>query len=184
MIKMDTPDAAFTYVGGKSKRVRPDRLRLFEALLGTSFKTSGQALAGAASDIGYSAVHLRRLCNQEFGQPLGSFWNRMRLERAAGRLAIENSSVADIAVDAGYGSSQAFAKAFMAYFGCTPSAFRSLNSSECRFPGYLLSLERHPRWQRNVKVRTGPAVTITFIYDGPVFLGRRFSNGRIDWTWR
>jgi hypothetical protein len=42
--------------------------------------------------------------------------------------------------------------------------------------------DRHPKWERNVKVQTGPEARVTFIYDGAVFLGRRFSDGRIDWT--
>jgi AraC-like DNA-binding protein len=90
--------------------------------------------------------------------------------------------VADIAQEAGYKSSQAFDKAFRLHFGCTPSMIRLLNSGDCHLPGYLLSLDRHPQWETNVKVQTAAGATVTFIYDGPIFLGRRLSNGRIDWT--
>jgi AraC-like DNA-binding protein len=179
---MDTSEAEFNYVGVKPKRVRPDMSRLLEEIVSRDFKISGRASAAIGASVGYSAVQIRRFCLQELGEPLGSFCNRLRLERAAGRLIVETLPVADIAQEAGYKSSQAFDKAFRLHFGCTPSLFRLLNGDDCHLPGYLLSLDRHPKWEKNVKVQTGPQATVTFIYDGPIFLGRRFSNGRIDWT--
>jgi AraC-like DNA-binding protein len=153
---MDTSAADFSYVGVKPKRVRPDLSRLLEEILARNLSVSGRASAEIAAGFGYSAVQMRRFCIQELGEPLGSFCIRLRLERAAGRLAAESVGINEIAQEAGYRSSQAFDKAFRPLFGCTPTTFRSLNRSGCRFPGYVLSLNRSPRWERNVRVLTGP----------------------------
>lgn len=52
------------------------------------------------------------------------FVRRLRLERAAYRLKTGGDSVATIAFDGCYGSQEAFARVFQAYFGLTPSEYR------------------------------------------------------------
>ena len=49
---------------------------------------------------------------------------RLRMQRAAWQLCYTDASVTAIALGAGLGSSQAFAKAFRRHYGCTPGRFR------------------------------------------------------------
>ena len=64
---------------------------------------------------------------------------RLRMQRAAWQLRYTDASITAIALGAGLGSSQAFAKAFRRYYGCTPGAFRSDKSKN----GHLESKDGH-----------------------------------------
>ena len=135
-----------------------------------------------AARLGYSTTQCRRICLSALGEPLGSFIRRARLERAAGRLVIERTSVSGAAEDAGYLSEEAFSKAFRRHFDCSPSIFRELNQTkDCLLPGYLISQAPRTRLPALVTVAVGGGRTVRFIYDGPVFLARILPNGVIDW---
>jgi AraC family transcriptional regulator len=78
-----------------------------------------KALAQAA---GFSAFHFSRMFTGMVGESPGEFLRRLRLERAAYQLQ-HGERVTEAALDAGYDSPEAFARAFRLVFGCAPSAF-------------------------------------------------------------
>lgn len=80
------------------------------------------ALAAIAN---YSPWHFQRQFSALFGLPLGRYQQLRRLQRAAQALAYRQDSVTEIALQAGYGSLEAFTRAFQRTLGQSPSAFRS-----------------------------------------------------------
>lgn len=81
-------------------------------------------LAGVAN---FSPFHFHRLFSAWMGETLGSYLRRRRLEVAALLLAHEpRRTVLEIAVEVGFGSAEAFARAFKLHFGMTPSTSRRL----------------------------------------------------------
>ncbi|HEY0295469.1 MAG TPA: AraC family transcriptional regulator [Bordetella sp.] len=79
----------------------------------------------------FSKFHFHRQFAAYVGVPVARYVQRMRLRRAAHRLASrEFCSVLDAAFGAGFDSPEAFSRAFKRAFGMAPSSFR-----------------RHPNWQ-------------------------------------
>jgi hypothetical protein len=78
-----------------------------------------------------SRFHFDRVVSSTGGESPRRFVRRILLERAAYRLISSSAGVLDIAVEAGYGSNEAFTRAFRRAFGTTPSTFR-------RRPGQVL----------------------------------------------
>ena len=79
-------------------------------------------LAGVAN---FSAFHFHRLFAAWTGERVGDYVRRRRLEVAAIRLVTQpGSTVLEIALSVGFGSSEAFSRAFKAHFGASPSAWR------------------------------------------------------------
>jgi AraC family transcriptional regulator len=73
----------------------------------------------------FSPFHFHRVFRGWMGETLQSFVHRLRLERAAQLLAFDQlSSISDIALDCGFSSSSAFARAFKAAFGVSASDWR------------------------------------------------------------
>jgi len=64
----------------------------------------------------------------------GRMRRRLLLERAAWQLAGTRQSVIDVALDSGYGSSEAFARAFRRAFGISPSLYRRSGSRRIHLP--------------------------------------------------
>ena len=73
----------------------------------------------------FSPFHFHRLFMAWMGETLGDYLRRRRLEAAAVRLAAHPAlPVLDVAVSVGFGSGEAFARAFKLRFGETPTAWR------------------------------------------------------------
>jgi AraC family transcriptional regulator len=73
----------------------------------------------------FSAFHFHRLFSAWMGETLGDYLRRRRLEMAALRLIGQPGvPVLEIALSVGFGSAEAFARAFKARFGCTASEWR------------------------------------------------------------
>ena len=73
----------------------------------------------------YSPFHFHRAFSAYAGVSVGQYVLRMRLRRASFRLVSEpQDSVLDIALQAGFNSGEAFARAFKRAFGQSPTAFR------------------------------------------------------------
>ena len=65
------------------------------------------------------------------GETLGDYLRRRRVEVAAMRLAAQpRTTVLNIALSVGFGSAEAFARAFRSRFGCSPTAWRSLQAAQ------------------------------------------------------
>jgi AraC-like DNA-binding protein len=71
-----------------------------------------------------SRFHLDRIVSQVAGEPPRAFRRRILLERAAYRLLATRRGILDIAVEAGYGSHEAFTRAFAAAYGAPPATWR------------------------------------------------------------
>lgn len=74
---------------------------------------------------GTSEYHLRRLFSALAGVPLSEYVRRRRLTRAAAEVLSGQDSLLDIAVRWGYGSNEAFARAFKAMHGVGPQEART-----------------------------------------------------------
>ena len=73
-----------------------------------------------------SRFHLDRIVSTSAGEAPSALRRRILLERSAFRLATSRRSVHDVAVEAGYGSHEAFTRAFRRAYGLTPSAWRAV----------------------------------------------------------
>ncbi len=81
----------------------------------------------------FSPYHFHRIFSAVTGESLYQFILRLRLERAAGQLAqADGKSITAIALDCGFGSSAAFARAFRAAFGTSASGFRAARRKICK----------------------------------------------------
>lgn len=101
-----------------------DRLRGMLDLVEQSLdepELTGDDLAGRAY---LSRFHFDRLVAAALGEPPGAFRRRLLLERAAHRLASTADPIIDVALDAGYGSAEAFTRAFGRAYGAAPSRYR------------------------------------------------------------
>ncbi|QDP97799.1 helix-turn-helix transcriptional regulator [Microlunatus elymi] len=93
--------------------------------------TDGDALARRAH---LSRFHFDRLAAAALGEPPGRFRRRVLLERAAHQLSTGSVAVIDIAFDAGYEAPEAFTRAFVRAYGCSPSQFRRLPNAAAGLP--------------------------------------------------
>jgi AraC family transcriptional regulator len=73
----------------------------------------------------FSPYHFHRVFRGLVGEPVQEHVRRLRLERAAYRLKLQDEAVTSVALDAGYESHEAFTRAFHAMFGMPPSQFRA-----------------------------------------------------------
>ena len=72
-----------------------------------------------------SRFHLDRIVASVAGEPPSRFRRRILLERAAYRLVTTRMTILDIAVEAGYGSHEAFTRAFTRAYGVAPGRWRT-----------------------------------------------------------
>nr|WP_315217962.1 AraC family transcriptional regulator [uncultured Duganella sp.] len=73
----------------------------------------------------FSPYHFHRVFAAWMGETLGDYARRRRLEKAAFRLSCKPAvSVLETALATGFGSGEAFSRAFKLKFGCTPTEWR------------------------------------------------------------
>ena len=77
-----------------------------------------------ADRVGVSRFHMSRAFEIATGQSVMRYARARRLSEAARQLAAGAPSVLSVAFDAGYGSHEAFSRAFRRQFGLTPEAVR------------------------------------------------------------
>lgn len=82
---------------------------------------TGEEIAGR---LHLSRFHLDRIISAAAGEPPSTLRRRVLLERSAYRLATSNRTILDVAVEAGYGSNEAFTRAFRRAYGASPRAWR------------------------------------------------------------
>ena len=82
---------------------------------------SGEELAARFH---FSRYHFDRMIRSVAGEPPQAFRRRILLERAAYRMVTTTAPLLDIAVEAGYGSHEAFTRAFTRAYGAAPAAWR------------------------------------------------------------
>ncbi|WP_341999662.1 AraC family transcriptional regulator [Microbacterium sp. LWH7-1.2] len=80
-------------------------------------------LAGVVGSLGTTEYHVRRMFASLAGMPLSEYIRRRRMSVAAGDL-LGDGEMLDIAVRYGYGSTEAFGRAFRAVHGASPADVR------------------------------------------------------------
>lgn len=78
-----------------------------------------------ARETGLSRYYICRVFAEETGTTLAAYVRSRRLSEAAKALLAGAPHILDIALAAGYGSHEAFTRAFRAEFGCTPESVRT-----------------------------------------------------------
>ncbi len=94
---------------------------LDEAGSDDAVELSGDELAARFN---FSRFHFDRMIRSVAGEPPQAFRRRILLERAAYRMVTTKAPLIDIAVEAGYGSHEAFTRAFSRAYGVSPAAWR------------------------------------------------------------
>ncbi len=110
---------------GVRRRTREEyeeRLRLVIRRIAESLDAPAD-LFELADLAGFSRFHFHRIFSAMTGESVAGFQRRLRLEKAAWRLAGEGWSVGEAALDAGFDSPEAFCRAFRGAFGVPPSRF-------------------------------------------------------------
>ncbi|UYN98869.1 MAG: AraC family transcriptional regulator [Devosia sp.] len=82
-------------------------------------------LATLSAVAAFSPFHFHRQFSALFGISLNRYVQLTRLRHASGQLGMAETSITEIAMDAGYEAPDAFARAFRQRLGQSPSAFRN-----------------------------------------------------------
>lgn len=90
-------------------------------------EASGEELAAR---LHFSRFHFDRMIRSVAGEPPNALRRRVLMERAAYRMITTRLPLIDIAVEAGYGSHEAFTRAFARAYGVPPATWR-------RRPGHI-----------------------------------------------
>lgn len=86
-----------------------------------------KALAAVAH---FSPFHFHRVFGAWMGETVGDYLRRRRVEVAARRLVAQpRTKILNIALSVGFGSAEAFTRAFKGRFSCSPTAWRAQQSS-------------------------------------------------------
>ena len=98
---------------------------VFAAFVGHLAEALDDPEARAWERLHFSRFHFDRLIREVAGEPPAAFRRRILLERAAYRMVTSRAPLLDIAVEAGYGSHEAFTRAFSRAYGVAPAAWRA-----------------------------------------------------------
>jgi AraC-like DNA-binding protein len=112
---------------GRVAGVSPDAFRIVAEVLQRVVDDLDRpwTLEGVAATAGYQEHHFVHIFTAVIGEPPLRHLRRLRLERAAYQLISDPAlSVHAIASSAGYGSIEAFSRAFRRAFGASPRSFR------------------------------------------------------------
>lgn len=131
----------------------------------------------------FSRFHFHRLFAAWMGETLGDYLRRRRLEIAAMRLAAQpRAAVLNIALSAGFGSAEAFSRAFRSRFGSSPTGWRAQQAmlrgansnpdqvdskasqaSSALSPEHSASRNRRMEATMNVKIFDRQPVTVAYL---------------------
>ncbi|MFI6642733.1 GyrI-like domain-containing protein [Streptomyces sp. NPDC050504] len=121
-----------------------------------------------------SEYHLRRMFSALAGMPLSEYVRRRRLTVAGAEVLAGDASLLEIAVRYGYGSGEAFARAFRAMHGVGPGEARCTGTelvSQARLT-FRLTVEGSSSMRYRVVDRTaftvvGPKARVPLVHSGP-----------------
>ncbi len=108
-----------------------------------------------------SPCHFHRIFRAMVGEPLGQHVQRVRLETAVVQLQTSTRSVLEIALDAGYESAAAFARAFAQRFGVSPTQCRREHRLELQVRPARFQ-ERHAT-MITPEILTRPATPVAYV---------------------
>ncbi|WP_243140817.1 helix-turn-helix domain-containing protein [Candidatus Galacturonibacter soehngenii] len=86
--------------------------------------------------VGYSKFHLNRIFTEVTGYTMHKFIQSRRLYLAARKLTTTTTPIAQIALEAGYHSQQAFTLAFRQIYQYPPQTYRKLASTVLSVPSF------------------------------------------------
>ncbi len=136
------------------------------------------ALEEVAAAAFLSPFHFHRLFRGLTGETVGAYVRRLRLERAAYRLSQTEDDILAIALDVGYGSHEAFSRAFQRQFGTNPSVFRKERIA--------MTTTSKPTTSEpiDVRIETRPACTVAAVrHVGPYTAVGDTWGALMKWGW-
>lgn len=92
---------------------------------------------------GYSPYHFHRIFRGQVGESTDDYVRRLRMELAARALRYREQSVLEVALDSGYGSHEAFTRAFQRTFGVNPSEYQALEHHPLPLKEQIMSTVPH-----------------------------------------
>ena len=95
----------------------------FSALVEKEFRSS-KSVSDYAAQLGVTATHLTRICNQTCGRTASELLAERKISEARRLLADTRAPIKDIAASLGYASPAYFTRAFQARTGHAPLSFR------------------------------------------------------------
>jgi AraC family transcriptional regulator len=134
-------------------------------------------LARLARVAHYSAFHFHRVFAARVGETLGAYLTRRRVETAAARMAAQpRLTVISAALSVGFGSPEAFARAFRRRFGRTPTQWRHSPErrvgEKSKMGQEIRSLDQDKparrRYARGMKTKARPPLSVTVLKRPPV----------------
>ncbi|MGL1863698.1 MAG: AraC family transcriptional regulator [Pseudodesulfovibrio sp.] len=123
----------------------------------------------------FSPIHFHRIFKGMIGETVVEHIRRIRLERAASKLAIGSTTVTDSAFEAGYETVESFSRAFKKMFGCPPSKYQQQHWETLyeRLPGnvhYLpesarngLTIKHNEEMTMEVRIENVEPMRVAFI---------------------
>lgn len=140
-----------------------------ERHLGRSVDVAELARAAATSE-----YHLRRMFSALAGMPLSEYVRRRRLTVAGAEVLARRDSLLEIAVRYGYGSGEAFARAFRAMHGVGPGEARRVGAPLVSQPrlAFRLTVEGSRSMRYRVVDKpaftvVGPKARVPLVHSGP-----------------
>jgi AraC family transcriptional regulator len=101
-----------------------DNFARFVEVLAETLDEHEASATSLAARVHLSRFHFDRLVSAVAGEPPAALRRRILLERAAYQLITTGRDVLSVALDAGYGSHEAFSRAFARAYGQAPSRWR------------------------------------------------------------
>jgi AraC family transcriptional regulator len=121
-----------------------------------------------------SSYHLRRMFSTLAGMPLSSYVRRRRMTLAAAEVIAGDTTLLEVATRYGYGSTEAFGRAFRQMHGITPGEARSGGAVLTTQPrlGFRLTIEgdtamNHRIVEKDAFTIAGKHVRVPLQYEGP-----------------
>ena len=93
-----------------------------------------------ADGVGLTRFHLQRLFKRDTGETLRDYLQGLLLDKAAARVRFTRESLVSIALSLGFGSQQAFTRAFTRRWGMPPGELRSCSVETLGAPAHALPL--------------------------------------------
>jgi len=109
---------------GPTPRAAPRHVRRAAELL-RARAFAPWSLAGVAHEAGLHPMHLARAFRHAFGESVGQFVRRLRVEAATRELARSNAGLAEIAASTGFADQAHLTRVFRRLTGLTPGRFRA-----------------------------------------------------------
>lgn len=143
-------------------------------------------VSALATELATTEYHLRRMFSSLAGMPLSEYIRRCRMTHAAADVVVGDSDLLSIAVRYGYGSTEAFGRAFRSVHGVGPGDVRRDGGPLCTQPQlrFRLTVEGNNTMDTRIADRpafrlVGHATRVPLTHEGinPDIQAHRFAAG-------